>query len=318
MYKILIFSVICLFIIIPSLNEVSAQSTFNRNININKSSHTNNDITKNKKYAAIVVDTSRNLVLYKKNDKARRYPASLTKIMTLYILFDEIKKGRIKMNSQIYVSQSANSIPPSKLPIKVGDFITVEDAIYALIIKSANNISYAIAEKVAGSESKFVLLMNKKAKELKMFNTNFVNSHGWHNPHQYTTAYDMAILSISLQKAHPKKYKMFSKKSFKFRGQVISTHNNVLKEYPGVDGIKTGYIMPSGFNLITSVKKNNIGTIIAVVMGGTTPVQRDEHMIELINTSYKFIEKKYRPISDPKSIFLVSNPKIKIRQKKFG
>lgn len=261
-------------------------------------------ITKNRKYAAIVVDTSRNLVLYKRNSRARRHPASLTKMMTLYILFDEIKKGKLNLNSPIYVSKNANKMPPSRLDIAAGDSLSVREAIYALTIKSANNISVAIAEKVARREAVFVEMMNRKARQLGMKDTNFVNPHGWHHPQQYTTAYDMVLLGIALQRDHPEKYKMFSKTSFQFRNKTINTHNRVLQNYHGTDGIKTGYIQPSGFNLVTSVKRPGKGSLVAVVMGGNTAGQRDQHMVALLDASYRLIDAKYpakRPLNKPQS-----------------
>ena len=234
--------------------------------------------------AALVVDVNKSKVLHQENAKVKKYPASLTKMMTLYLVFDALQNNQITMESKIKISKKASMQRPSKLDLKPGETITVRDAIDALIVKSANDIAFAMAEALAsGKVDKFIIMMNKKAKKLGMHNTNFTNPHGWHDPKQYTTAYDMAKLAIALRKYHPKHYKLFSNKSFKFKGKTIRTHNRVLLKCDHVDGIKTGFTNAAGFNLVTSAK-NKKSNIVAVVLGGNSAQERDQHMIKLINT----------------------------------
>lgn len=235
--------------------------------------------------ATLVVDVNKLKVLHQCNAKQAKYPASLTKMMTLYLVFDALTQGKITMNSKISVSKQASLQQPSKLHLKPGETITVKDAIAALIIKSANDVAYAVAESLGGNANSFVGLMNAKAKKLGMRNTHFVNPTGWHDSRQHTTAYDMAKLAISLRKYHAKYYNLFSKKEFLFKGKTIKTHNKVLLKCHHVDGIKTGFTNASGFNLVTSVKNKN-ANLVAVVMGDVSAKQRDQRMLNLIS---KFI-----------------------------
>jgi D-alanyl-D-alanine carboxypeptidase len=235
------------------------------------------------KHTALVVDVNRLKVLHQHNAKAARYPASLTKLMTLHLLFDQLKTHKITMNTKIKISKEASTQKPSKLGLNPGEVITVRDAINALIIKSANDVAFAVAESLGGGNvATFVRLMNKKAKAIGMHNTQFINPHGWHNDKQYTTAYDMAKLAISLRKRHPQYYKMFSNKKFKFKGKVIKTHNKVLLQHNDADGLKTGFTNASGYNLVTSVK-NQKTNIVAVVMGSQSAIERDQKMLNLIS-----------------------------------
>ena len=186
------------------------------------------------------------------------------------------------MNSKIQASKKATLQQPSKLGLKQGEIITVKQAIKALIVKSANDVAYAVGEHLGdGDVKKFVKMMNTKAKKLGMKQTNFVNPTGWHDKNQYTTAYDMAKLGIALRKYHPKYYKFFSTKEIVFNGKKIKTTNKVLLKCRHVDGIKTGFTNPAGFNLLTSVK-NKQSNIVAVVMGGRTAKERDNKIMKLI------------------------------------
>lgn len=234
------------------------------------------------KTSSLVVDVNKLKVLHQQNAREKRYPASLTKMMTLYLTFDALKNKKITFNSKITISKTAALQKPSKLYLKPGETLTVKEAIEALIIKSANDVAYGLAEKLGGgSIDNFVFLMNKKAKRLGMKNTTFSNPHGWHDPKQYTTAYDMARLAIALRKYHPQYFKLFSSKSFTFKGQKITTHNRVLLSHQEVDGIKTGFTNAAGFNLVTSIK-NKKSNIVAVVMGVDSSEERDKKMIKLI------------------------------------
>jgi D-alanyl-D-alanine carboxypeptidase len=237
------------------------------------------------KYASIVVNANSGKIIHQTNSKEKRHPASLTKMMTLYITFDALKSGRLSMDQEIPVSALAARQPCSCLPINAGETMTVREAIYGAVVKSANNASYVLSEAIAGNSTKFVMLMNAKAKHLGMKDTNFANPDGWHNIKNYTTAHDMAILSIALKRDHAKYYPIFSAKSFRFRGQEISSHNYVMMRYPHADGLKTGYTRPSGFNLATSANKDG-SHLVAVVMGAASAKTRDDHMITLLEMAY--------------------------------
>lgn len=235
------------------------------------------------KYAAIVVDTATGKVLYQANPDARRYPASLTKMMTLYVLFEELNRGRFKLSTPLRVSALAQRQSPTKLGLRAGQTITVEDAIKGLITRSANDAAAVIAENVAGSVPAFADRMTRTARAIGMTNTRFRNANGLPDPGQYTSARDMMKLGVALQVRFPQYYPLFSIRSYTFRGRTIGNHNNLLGRVNGVDGIKTGYVNASGFNLVTSVKRDG-RKIVAVVMGGKTAAQRDAHMVQLINT----------------------------------
>jgi D-alanyl-D-alanine carboxypeptidase (penicillin-binding protein 5/6) len=247
------------------------------------------DATAQKQHASLVVDVNKLKVLHQHNAKVSTYPASLAKLMTLHLIFDRLQAHKITMDTKIKVSKEASEQKPSKLGLKPGETITIRDAINALIIKSANDVAFAVAESLGGGDvHTFVKMMNKKAKALGMRNTNFINPHGWHNAKQYTTAYDMAKLAISLRKHHPKYYKLFANKKFKFKGKTIQTHNRVLLKCSDADGLKTGFTNAAGFNLVTSVK-NKKTNIVAVVMGSDSAAERDQKMLNLID---KFSHRK--------------------------
>lgn len=235
----------------------------------------------NSKYAGIVMDAKTGKVLYEDSADAPRYPASLTKMMTLYLVFEALENGSISKNSRVTFSRNAAAEPPTKLGVPAGKSITVEQAIYALVTKSANDTSTAVAEFLGGSESKFAAMMTAKARQLGMNSTTFKNAHGLPNSAQRTTARDMARLGIALREHYPQYYDYFSTRSFSFGGRRYGNHNNLLGRVNGVDGIKTGYIRASGFNLVSSVNTGG-RNIVAVVMGGRTARSRDAHMIDLI------------------------------------
>ncbi len=233
-------------------------------------------------YADIVVDANTGTVLHSTNPDARRHPASLTKIMTLYLLFEQLEAGKLKLDSQLKVSADAAGQMPTKLGLKAGSTIQVEDAIKGIITRSANDASVVVAEAIAGDEDDFAKLMTRKALALGMSRTVYKNASGLPDDDQVTTARDQATLGRAIQERFPKYYKYFSIRSFTFRGQSISNHNHLLGRVDGVDGIKTGYINASGFNLVTSVHRGN-RYVVAVVMGGGSAGSRDAKMRELIN-----------------------------------
>ena len=194
------------------------------------------------KKAAIVIDFDTKEVLFEVNANTKNYPASLTKIMTLYILFDQIEKGVLTYDTKLKVSKIASSRSPSKLYLEAGSYIKVEDAIMALIIKSANDVATVVAENISGTEKDFAKLMTRYARNLGMANTTFKNASGLPNRAQLTTARDISILSHALISNFPEKYKLFSKQNFTYNGKTYKTHNKLMLSYEGADGIKTGYI----------------------------------------------------------------------------
>ncbi len=237
------------------------------------------------KYSAIVVDFKTGKILYKKNENDRRYPASLTKIMTLYMVFEALDKGSLHLNQPLRVSHKATRKEPSKLGLKAGSYITVENAILSLVTKSANDMATVLAEAVGGSEDNFCKMMTERAKSLGMKNTAFYNPSGLPHPKQRTTAYDMAKLSMSLLKHYPNYYQYFNTRHFQYNGRHHRNHNRLLSKYRGLDGIKTGYIRDSGFNLVASAKRKG-KRIVAVVMGGKTALSRDQHMMRLLDSTF--------------------------------
>ena len=233
------------------------------------------------KYAALVIDANTGETLHARYADAPRYPASLTKIMTLYVLFEDLKSGRFKLDSPLSVSANAASQAPSKIGVKAGSTIKVEDAIQALTTKSANDVSVVIAENVSGSVAAFATRMNRTARALGMKATTFRNPNGLPDSGQVTTARDLAKLAQAVQDRFPEYYKYFGVRTFTYKGAKFRNHNQLLGSVAGVDGIKTGYTRASGFNLVTSVRRGD-KHLIAVVMGGKTGASRDAEMRKLI------------------------------------
>ncbi|GEO82579.1 D-alanyl-D-alanine carboxypeptidase [Pararhodospirillum oryzae] len=236
-------------------------------------------------YAALVVDAASGKVLYARNADTRNYPASLTKMMTLYLLFETVEQGKLSLASRIPVSARAAGQPPSKLGVSAGSTIRVEDAILALVTRSANDIAVAVAEAVGGSESAFAQRMSAKARALGMVNTTFKNASGLPNSGQTTSARDMVLLALALQRHFPKYYHYFSTTSFRFDGRTITTHNHVLSQYAGADGLKTGYINASGYNVVSSAVRGG-QRLVAAVMGGRTARSRDQEMMSLLDKGF--------------------------------
>jgi D-alanyl-D-alanine carboxypeptidase len=236
--------------------------------------------------AAIVVDAKTGKTLYADNPDAKRYPASLTKMMTLYLLFEALHEGRTGLNAVITVSAHAAAQEPSKLDVPVGGTISVRDAILSLVTRSANDMAVAIAEYLAGSERAFAAQMTKKARDLGMSSTTFRNASGLPDSGQVTTARDLATLGRALREHYPEYYSFFSTTAFVWDGERIANHNPLLGDVDGVDGIKTGYTIASGFNLVTSIKRDG-REVVAVVIGGETAAWRDAHMADLIDTYFK-------------------------------
>jgi D-alanyl-D-alanine carboxypeptidase len=236
--------------------------------------------------ASIVVDGNTGQVLQASNQDAARHPASLTKIMTLYLLFERLDASKLKLDTALKVSQHAADQDPTKLDLKPGSTIQVEDAIKGVVTRSANDAAVVIAENLGGSEEDFAKLMTQKAHALGMSHTTYVNASGLPDDDQITTARDQALLGRAIQDRFPRYYKYFSIPSFVYHGEAIRTHDHLLGSVEGVDGIKTGFTRASGFNLVTSVHRDG-RYIVAVVLGGRSSLQRDAHMRELINDHIK-------------------------------
>jgi len=234
-------------------------------------------------YADIVVDANTGQVLHSSNPDALRHPASLTKIMTLYLLFEQLDTGKLKLTSPLAISSHAAAQSPTKLELKAGESIAVEDAIKGMVTKSANDAAVVVAEAIGGNEENFGRLMTRKAQAIGMTRTVYVNASGLPNDEQLTTARDQAILGRAIQERFPRYYHYFSLPSFRYRGMAMRNHNHLLGRVQGMDGIKTGYTHDSGFNLVTSVHRNG-RHIVAVVLGGTSGGARDARMRELLET----------------------------------
>jgi D-alanyl-D-alanine carboxypeptidase len=233
--------------------------------------------------SSIVVDGNTGAVLHASNADALRHPASLTKIMTLYLLFERLEAGKIKLDTPLKISSHAAEQSPTKLGVKPGQTLAVEDAIKAVVTKSANDAAVAIAENLGGDEDEFAKMMTAKAHALGMSRTTYVNASGLPNDDQITTAQDQSVLGRAIQERFPRYYRYFSTEEFVYHGHAMRNHNHLLGVVGGVDGIKTGYTHASGFNLVTSVHRDG-RYIVAVVLGGRSAGERDAHMRELINS----------------------------------
>ena len=233
------------------------------------------------KKASLVIDANTGRTLHAAAADARRYPASLTKIMTLYLTFDAISKGRLSLSSRIRFSPHAAGQPPSKLGFSVGDTISVDDAIKALVVKSANDVAAALAEQIGGSEAAFARQMTQRARALGMRQTVFRNASGLPDSRQVTTARDMSRLALALQRDFPRFFQYFRLRRFTFRGRTYRNHNRLLGRFAGTDGIKTGYTRASGFNLVTNVRRGN-RHIVGVVLGSKTSGRRNRRMQRLL------------------------------------
>lgn len=237
------------------------------------------------RYAAMVLDARNGNVLIAANADEQRYPASLTKMMTLYMVFDALREGRVQLNTPIRMSETAASRPPSKLGLPVGTTLTVEQAILALVTKSANDVASAVGEHLAGSEDRFAQQMTLRARSIGMTRTTFRNASGLPDPDNVTTARDMATLGLRLYRDHPNRYHYFGTVHFAWGRQQIRNHNRMLGDYDGVDGIKTGFIRDSGFNIVTSAQRDGV-RLVGVTMGGSSWVERDRHMGVLLDQGF--------------------------------
>ncbi|MGE4064808.1 MAG: D-alanyl-D-alanine carboxypeptidase [Rhodospirillaceae bacterium] len=242
----------------------------------------------NGRYATIVMEAGTNRVLYATNPDELRHPASMTKMMTLLMLFEALERGEVAMDTKMRVSKHAATRPPTKLGLKARSTIAVEDAINALIILSANDAASVVAEHLGGTESKFGQMMTQRAHALGMTSTVFRNASGLPDPKQVSTARDMATLSLALINNFPQHYAAFSRGEFTFRGVTYRTHNRLLNAYEGADGLKTGFINSSGFNLAASAKRDG-HRVVAVTFGGATAANRDRHVADLLDRGFALL-----------------------------
>ena len=228
--------------------------------------------------------------MYEMNADERRYPASLTKLMTLYITFNALENNHIKLTDKLKVSRTAAGRSPSKLGVRAGETITVKDAIMAVIVKSANDCATVLAEHFAPTEADFAVLMTNTAHKLGMSHTTFKNASGLPNTQQKTTARDMAVLAMAVYHHFPQYYKWFSAKSFQYKGRTIGGHNYILKTFAGADGMKTGYTAASGYNIITSAKRSG-KRVIAVTMGHNSVGERDKKVSRMMDKGLTHMQK---------------------------
>lgn len=261
--------------------------------------------TAHAKYASYVVDATTGKVLHAVNENTRNYPASLTKMMTLYLLFDAVDRGKLKLNSRLKVSRRAARQPASRLGVKPGQTISVEDAIRSLVVRSANDVAVVVAENLAKSERRFALIMTDKARRIGMSRTTFRNASGLPHSGQMSTAKDMSKLARRLQKDFPQFYHYFAETKFTYGKHTYRSHNKVLKRLDGAEGMKTGYIRASGYNLVTTAKRHG-HRLVGVVFGGNSVRARDRHMTSLMNKAFaKFepaqliAEKEDKPSAKP-------------------
>ncbi|HVN00277.1 MAG TPA: D-alanyl-D-alanine carboxypeptidase [Caulobacteraceae bacterium] len=245
------------------------------------------------RYAAIVMDAATGEILYQKRADSPRYPASITKIMTMYLAFEALATGRLHETDMITVSPLAASQAPTKLGLRPGDTIDVEDAMHAIAVKSANDMAVALAEKIGGSESRFAAMMTMKAQELGMTHSHFVNANGLPDSRQITSAHDIAILCRAVLRDYPQYYGYFGTEQFTYRGVTMNNHNGLLGRMPGVDGFKTGFTNAAGYNLAASAVRDG-RRLITVVMGGSSGAARNANVEDLLLTGFDVEERRSR------------------------
>ena len=250
------------------------------------------------KYAAIVVDAGTGEVLYARNADRPRFPASLAKMMTLYLTFEASEAGEITLDQALPISTHAAGQSPSRLGLRPGQTITVKQAILALVTKSANDVAAALAEALGGTERKFAFHMTRAARELGMKRTRFRNASGLPNRRQRSTARDLSMLARALIHDFPQYYHYFSTASFTFMDRTYTSHNRLLQSYPGTDGIKTGYIAASGFNVTASVQRGQT-RLVGVVLGGKSARSRDKEMRRLFEAAFARLEAGRRASHPP-------------------
>ena len=243
------------------------------------------------RYASIVVEADTLDIVHARQIDELRYPASLTKVMTLFLMFDALDAGEIELSTPMTVSKTAASAAPTKLGLKAGSTIRVEDAMLAIAVKSSNDVAVVVAEHLAGDVESFTARMTARARELGMSSTAFSTPNGLPDPHQVTTARDMAKLAAAVLRIHPDRYEIFGAKTFEWRGRTHRNTNGLLHGSPDVDGFKTGYTRASGYNLIVSAERPDEAGVprrlIAVVLGGASGASRNSHMADLLDRAFE-------------------------------
>ena len=243
------------------------------------------------KYAAIVVDANTGEVLYQRRADAQRFPASITKIMTLYLTFEALETGRLHLTDRVPFSSWARGQAPSKLGVQPGETISVNEAIEAIAVKSANDVAVAMAERIGGTEAHFAQLMTLRAQELGMTGTRYVNANGLPDSRQITTARDIAILSRAVMRDYPQDYHYFNTRAITWHGQTTQNHNHLMNRMPGMDGLKTGYTNAAGFNLAASAVRGG-RRLIAVVLGGSSTAARDNNVEDLMDAGFDVMSRR--------------------------
>ena len=243
------------------------------------------------RYAAIVMDAATGEILYQKRADSPRYPASITKIMTMYLAFEALSTGRLRETDMITVSPLAASQAPTKLGLRPGDTISVQDAMHAIAVKSANDMAVALSERIGGTESRFAAMMTMKAQELGMTHSHFVNANGLPDSRQITSAHDIAILCRAVLRDYPQYYGYFGTETFTYRGVTMNNHNGLLGRMPGVDGFKTGFTNAAGFNLAASAVRDG-RRLITVVLGGASGASRNANVEDLLLTGFDVEERR--------------------------
>ena len=241
--------------------------------------------------STLLIETETGHILFSENASEKRYPASLTKMMTLYLVFDALEKKEIRMDQLLTVSKKASKMPRSRMGLKENSTISVENAVFAMISRSANDAAVVVAEGMAGSEAQFADKMTRVARELGMKNTRFKNASGLHDKDQVTTAQDMAILSNALIQHFPEYYKLFSVRGFRYGKRYYGNHNLVARFYKGGDGLKTGYVDASGYHVVGSAVRNG-KRLIGVVMGRNSVRERDRHIFKLLDSGFAALKNK--------------------------
>jgi D-alanyl-D-alanine carboxypeptidase (penicillin-binding protein 5/6) len=245
------------------------------------------------KYAAIVVDANSGEVLYASRADSPRYPASITKVMTLYLAFEALEQGKLKMSDRIVISPRAAAQAPTKLGLRAGESIRVDEAMHVVATRSCNDIAVALAEHIGGTESRFAAMMTLRAQELGMSQTRFVNANGLPDSRQISSARDIALLSRAVLRDYPQFYSFFGTRSYDYQGRAMRNTNGLLHTMPGVDGIKTGFTNASGFNLAASAVRDG-RRLIAVVLGGASTASRNNHVAELLNAGFEVVQRRAR------------------------
>jgi serine-type D-Ala-D-Ala carboxypeptidase (penicillin-binding protein 5/6) len=258
-------------------------------------------------HATFLVDADTGKVLESENPQELNFPASLTKMMTLYMTFEALQDGRFKWDKRLTISENANGKEPFKFAIGAGNTISVREAVTGMIVLSTNDAATAVAETLGGSEEGFGVMMTEKARQLGMTRTVFRNPAGLPDPAQVTTAQDMAILGLALMRDFPEEFKLFSQKTMVFRGMKLRGHNGVLNSYPGATGLKTGFTNASGYNLVTSVDRDG-HRLVGVVLGGKSGHARDEEMKAMLDRHLPAVKPVLTPKPAAKASMVVAKP----------